>query len=130
MEDCKIKVKCKKFLSPFGDGEELEICSFLTKGKVYILLGMSFCHHRLFFIEDDEGQMIGVDIRQFDILSDYLPSRWMVENKAAQNYLSFFPKSWVAAENFWDRLQDDNDPEMVELYRMERDLIYQEEPEP
>ena len=36
-----MKVKCKKFLSPFGDGFELDSIEFLTKEKEYIVLAIS-----------------------------------------------------------------------------------------
>lgn len=130
VEKLFMKVRCKKFLSPLRDKVELNSSAFLTKGKEYIILGINFNQHdRDVYIEDDSGALPGYfDIRQFEIVSNYIPSNWVMEYLENFDTLSFYPKSWIETENFWDRFIDDNDPEMIALYEKERDLIYQEEP--
>ncbi|HRA42148.1 MAG TPA: hypothetical protein PLV31_00475, partial [Gammaproteobacteria bacterium] len=69
------------------------------------------------------------DIRQFDIVSNYVPSNWVVEYNESFDNISFYPRSWIEAENFWDRFIDDDDPEMIALFEKEKELIYREEAE-
>ena len=126
-----MKVKCKKFLSPFGDGMELESSGFLTIGREYIVLAIDINKRNVckVYIEDDSKELPGYfDIRQFDVVSNYIPSRWVIEYREEFNSLAFYPKSWVEHEDFWDRFIDDHDPEMIALFEKERDLIYEEEP--
>ncbi|HXH55217.1 MAG TPA: hypothetical protein VNK03_05700 [Gammaproteobacteria bacterium] len=127
-----MKVRCKKFLSEDRERKELDSRMGLTKGKEYIVLGISFSEHtrRIYMHDDDEGQFPGyLDIRQFDVTSNHIPSNWIVEYSENFDVLSFYPKSWVEAENFWDRFIDDDDPEMIALFEKEKELIYREEAE-
>lgn len=127
-----MKVRCKKFLSEDRERKELDSRIGLTKGKEYIVLGISFSGHdrRIYMLDDDEDQLPGyLDIRQFDIVSNYVPSSWVVTYSENFDVLDFYPKSWVEAENFWDRFIDDNDPEMIALFEKEKELIYREEAE-
>ncbi|HEV2523810.1 MAG TPA: hypothetical protein VGU44_01590 [Gammaproteobacteria bacterium] len=127
-----MKVRCKKFLSEDREKKELDSRTGLTKGKEYIVLGISFSEHnrRIYMQDDDEDELPGYfDIRQFDIISNYIPSNWIVEYSENFDTLGFYPKSWVEAKNFWDRFIDDDDPEMIALFEKEKALIYREEAE-
>ncbi|HXH55480.1 MAG TPA: hypothetical protein VNK03_07055 [Gammaproteobacteria bacterium] len=128
-----MKVKCKKFLSEDRERKEVDSRIGLTKGKEYIALGIRFSEHdrQIYMLDDDdEDELPGYfDIRQFDIVSNYVPSNWVVEYNENFDVLDFYPKSWVEAENFWDRFIDDNDPEMIALFEKEKELIYHEEAE-
>jgi hypothetical protein len=127
-----MKVRCKKFLSPDREKRELDSSMSLMKGKEYIVLGISFSEHDryVYMHGDDENQLPGYcDIRQFDIVSNYVPSNWVVEYNENFDNISFYPRSWIEAENFWDRFIDDDDPEMIALFEKEKELIYREEAE-
>jgi len=58
-----------------------------------------------------------------------VPSNWVVEYNESFDNISFYPRSWIEAENFWDRFIDDDDPEMIALFEKEKELIYREEAE-
>ncbi|MBP9763791.1 MAG: hypothetical protein KBD03_00555 [Gammaproteobacteria bacterium] len=127
-----MKVRCKKFLSEDRERKELDSRMGLTKEKEYIVLGISFSEHnrRIYMHDDDEDELPGYfDIRQFDIVSNYVPSNWVVEYNENFDNISFYPRSWIEAENFWDRFIDDDDPEMIALFEKEKELIYREEAE-
>ncbi len=126
-----MKVKYKKFLIEGENETELDSIGEITKEKEYIVLGISFSKRdRDIYIHYDEDQLPGYfDIRQFDIVSNYVPSNWIVRYRENFDNISFYPKSWVEAENFWDRFIDDNDPEMIALFEKEKKLIYREEAE-
>lgn len=124
-----MKVKCIKFLSPLGDGMELDSCTYMTIGKEYIVLGISLEKNaRNVYLECDSGQPGYLDIRQFDIVSNYIPSNWVVNYRLNFDALSFYPKSWTENANFFEKFINENDPDAVKLYRRERDIIYKEEP--
>jgi hypothetical protein len=126
-----MKIKCKKFLSESADRKELEISGALTKGREYIVLGISTSDRdRSFYIECDDSTLPGYfDVRQFDVVSNYLPSSWQAEYVENLCSLDFYPKSWIEADNFLERFVNDEDPDMIALFEKERDLIYREEAE-
>ncbi|HXH55198.1 MAG TPA: hypothetical protein VNK03_05595 [Gammaproteobacteria bacterium] len=127
-----MKVRCKKFLSEDKEKKELDSKPGLTKGKEYIVLGISFSERDrdVYMHDNDEDQLpVYYNIRQFDITSNYIPSNWIVEYNENFDVLSFYPRLWAEAENFWDRFIDDNDPEIIALFEKEKELIYREEAE-
>ena len=127
-----MKLRCKKILSRNKESRETGLNGGLTKGKEYIVLGISFSAHDrdIYMHYDDEDRLPGYfDIRQFDIVSNYVPSNWVVEYNESFDNISFYPRSWIEAENFWDRFIDDDDPEMIVLFEKEKELIYREEAE-
>lgn len=132
-----MKVRCKKFLSSDREKRELEEKQGLTKGKEYIVLGISFNKHDryIYMNDDDEDQLPGYfDIRQFDIVSDYIPSNWVIEYDEKFDSLGFYPKSWINEQNlstesgFWEKFVD-GDHDMIALFEKEKELIYREEAE-
>jgi hypothetical protein len=124
-----VKVKCIKFLSPLGDGQELDSCTYMTVGKQYIVLGVSFTkNNRRVYLEDDTGGPGYCDIRQFEIISNFIPSNWSVEYEKDFDALSLYPKSWIDDKSFFEKFVNEEDPDATKLYYKERDLIYEEEP--
>lgn len=122
-----MKVICKKFIY---DGKEIKEDSdyWLTKEKDYIVLGIDITESiTLLYLQSDTGQAAYFNIKGFDIVSNYIPSCWVVDFGEEKDSMSMYPKSWLEAENFWEEFVED-DIDMVELYEKERDLIYEEEP--
>lgn len=118
-------------MSPLDDGVEIKESAFLTIGKEYIALGISCSglHRNVYLAYDDEEDFpCFFDIRQFQTMSNFILSNWIVKYNDKIDCLSFFPKVWLETPSFRDGFIDDQDPEMVALFIKERDFIYQEEP--
>jgi hypothetical protein len=124
-----MKLKCKKTVNRHFYRNEKAYSTLLTKGKEYVVLGISFSdkNHYVCLETNDELPAL-LDIRQFEVVSNYVPSRWTVWYKEAGDQLSFFPQSWAESESFWSGLFEKQKCEMFRLYQWERNLIFAEEP--
>lgn len=123
-----MKLKCKKTVKRHFYRNE-ENYTTLTKGKEYVVLGISFSYKsRYVCLETNDELPALLDIRQFEVVSNYVPSRWTVRYTWEGDQLSFFPESWVESESFWTALFKKQEIEMFRLYQKERDLIFEEEP--
>lgn len=112
------------------DGREINSSSFLTLGKEYVVLALMINinkNKRIVYIESDDNKPGFFDLRQFEIISNYIPSSWEVEYVPEIDKLYLMPRSWLKYNCFWDKFVDDEDPEAVKLYSLERDVIYKEE---
>ena len=109
--------------------KEEDYSTLLTKGKEYVVLGISFSNkNRYVCLETNDELPALLDIRQFEVVSNYVPSRWTVRYTGECDQLSFFPQSWVESESFWTDLLEKQAFEILRLYQWERDLIFKEEP--
>jgi hypothetical protein len=124
-----MKLKCKKTVKRHFYRAEVDYSMVITKGKEYVALGISFSNKsRHVCLETNDGLPTLLDIRQFEVISNYVPSRWTVRYTRERDHLSFFPQTWVESESFWDRLLKRQEFGVFKLYRQERDLIFGEEP--
>lgn len=109
---------------------EVDYSKLLTKGKDYVALGISFSEiARYVCLETNDGMPALLDIRQFEVVSNYLPSRWSMQYTWPFDRLSFFPQSWVDLAFFWEGLFEKQKLKIFKLYWRERDLIFKEEPQ-
>ncbi len=124
-----MKLKCKETVKRHFYRNEADYSTLLTKGKEYVVLGISFSYktHYVCLETNDELPAL-LDIRQFEVVSNYVPSRWTVRYTRERDQLSFFPQSWVESESFWRGLFQKQEWEIFGLYQRERDLIFEEEP--
>ncbi|HQY22949.1 MAG TPA: hypothetical protein PK389_04265 [Gammaproteobacteria bacterium] len=124
-----MKLKCKETVKRHFYRNEEDYSTLLKKGKEYVVLGISFSYkNRYVCLETNDELPALLDIRQFEVVSNYVPSRWAVRYAREHDQLSFFPKSWVESKAFWQGLFQKEASEMFRLYQLERDLIFKEEP--
>ncbi len=124
-----MKLKCKKTVKRHSHRGEENYTTLVTKGKEYVVLGISFSiKNRYVCLEANDESPALLDIRQFEVVSTYVPSRWTVRYIRDSDHLSFFPQSWIESEFFWRDLFISRRVEIFRLYRSERDLIFREEP--
>ncbi|HXH55429.1 MAG TPA: hypothetical protein VNK03_06800 [Gammaproteobacteria bacterium] len=124
-----MKLKYKKTVKRHFYRNEKDYRTLLTKGKEYVVLGISFSDkNRYVCLETNDELPALLDIRQFEVVSNYVPSRWTVRYTEASGQISFFPQSWAESESFWTGLFKKQEHEMFRLYQWERNLIFEEEP--
>jgi len=142
-----VKIKCKKILSVGPNRKDMGAkTEDLTIGKEYIVLGVLASYGSLinFHIETDCGDLVIFDADMFDVISNYIPSSWVLDMKCETGgscYLNLYPKKWNEyPHGFYEEITDvswplhewlqyERMPEVVSLYFQERDLIYREESE-
>lgn len=124
-----MKVRCRKLLNIYG--EERQESRSLTIGKDYVVLEIS-CSPKgeiyIRIISDDEYTPALFDITQFDVISNKLPSNWVVVQNEYGEIL-FRPESW-SRFGFWEDFFDRELPEVIEAFRKEVEIMYHEEHEP
>ena len=124
-----MKLKCKKTVKRHFYRDEKNYGTLLTKGKEYVVLGISFSYKtRYVCLETNDELPAFLDIRAFEVVSNYVPSRWRVQYAEESDQLRFFPQSWLESQTFWQALLQQQASELFSLYRKERDLIFEEEP--
>lgn len=122
-----MRLKARKYFSATSN-KQVDHLSYLTLDKEYIALGLDFDNPKLAYIEADNGQPAYVNIDSFEILSNSIPSAWVVDYNSKLQKARLFPKTWLEANSFWEKLINQEDPKIVNLYCNERDKIYAEEP--
>lgn len=123
-----MRVRCTKLTN--DDGIFLEGSDWLTNGKEYIVLGIVVNEGKIeLYLEPSEEELAGYfSIEGFEILSNHIPSNWIITFESGFKFISLYPKKWKEEpKGFWEGYTD-GDPEMIKLYQQERDLIYSEEP--
>jgi hypothetical protein len=124
-----MKLKYKQAARGYFARNEVGYPMRLNKEKEYVVLGISFNQkNRYVCLDTHDGLPVFLDIRQFDVVSNYVPSRWTVRYKSAFDNLSFFPQSWIETGAFWRGVFEKKESKMLALYYQERDLIFGEEP--
>ena len=147
-----MRVKCKKFYTKNREVTELgSHCNRLTVGKEYTVLSISIHGKDVHFqFEGDDGDLIMFDADQFEQVSQYIPSNWMLRFETCEDgshYLDFAPEKWNKARypsgnGFYEEIIKQNGPlenwrtyppemvsEVVKLYLQETEIIYREEEE-
>lgn len=110
------------------DGTIIENSDFLTIDKEYVVLSLSIRKKaKTIYLISDDGEPGYFDLRQFEIISNYLPSNWIVEYREDFDVLELLPESWVKDETFWDKFIDEKSQNAIELFEKEKKLIYEEE---
>ncbi len=97
-----MKVKCIKLISPHTQ-EIIESCPWLTIGRIYHVLEVSFEQKGVLkfrFLGDDKITPALHDAQQFELVSNKIPEEWCVKF-VPDSFLELTPKAW-AYDNFWE----------------------------
>lgn len=123
-----MKVRCTKLTN--NDGTFLDGSGWLKIGREYIVLGVSINEGEIqLYLEPSEEEVAGYfSIEGFEILSNYIPSNWIITIEPGFKFISLYPKKWKEeTKGFWEGYTD-GELDMVELFKQERNIIYAEEP--
>lgn len=122
-----MKVRCIKLVNP-NTGRSEESNSWLSIGKTYHVMCLSIepgqvCKLRL--IGDDNRTPALHDIRQFELISSFIPPSWVV-NFLLNGYVEFGPAIWNE-KGFWEQYFDD-DSKAIQIFEEERKKIIDFDP--
>ncbi len=123
-----MKVKCTKLHTEMKI-INIDSDSWLTLGKEYIVLNISISStqgtlYRL--IGDNEDKMPALyKASQFEIVSGKIPSNWEIFQRERSDELEMIPRPWKSL-GFWVKCYD-LDPNALEIYKREVEIIYSEE---
>ena len=119
-------VLCTKLVQANSE-RELERSPWLTVGKRYHVLAIMIEAAKQFYVieSDDNESAILATIDQFTVISNRLPSCWIVVTEIMGYRLSFAPAEW--SPQFWSHYND-GDLEAKGLYARIKNMIREEEP--
>lgn len=122
-----MKVRCIKSMNE-QTGESVDDSSWLTTGKEYRVLSIHMQHGlplKFQIIGDDEITPAYHVADQFEIVSNFIPSTWVVDFEP-ESYFKLSPKEWCKP-GFWEDYFD-GISEAVTLFHSENEKLIQEEP--
>ncbi|QPB85433.1 hypothetical protein CWC22_020655 [Pseudoalteromonas rubra] len=119
-----MKVRCIKLLDE-STGDPLETSSWLSLESVYHVLSVNMEDGAAvkFQLMSDNGTPAFHNANQFEIVSDIIPARWVI-NFVAGSHVELSPKLW-SEPGFWESYFD-GEPEAISLFDTEKEIIFQE----
>ena len=120
-----MKVICRILID--GDGRALDSCTWMTVGKTYHVLAISYDEQHKFMyriLGDSATTPALFDPRQFEVVSGRVPGNWVVNVDADGFELS--PAPWLAL-GFWNRFFD-GDKDAVKIFEEEMRTVISADP--
>ena len=121
-----MKVRCTKLISTTGKPQEQS--SSLTLGRVYHVLAVSLDTNgdwRLRLVSDSEMRPALFRFKQFEVISDKIPSTWIVSWNE-NGFFQLTPHAWDQP-GFWEKYYD-RDPEAIQIFEEEKRKIIEADP--
>ena len=121
-----MKVLCSRLIDE-KTGNVINQSPWLTLGKTYHVLEIwhSFGKPTLFRLLSDDGYTPALyDASQFEMLTNVIPSNWIVSMKVSE-FFSLTPKTWDVP-NFWESFFD-GDPHAKKIFSDTYNFIVDEE---